>query len=327
MGPGISEACGKSLAPLEASPVDRSRIPFHRALELCNQLGLTERLYPLFVHDLAALFHPRKGETPSVLPTPPAIHVKEKSDINAEQSNNEIDARVEKKSVAPGISSEHLVRETSQNVLSRYRPSENHALLDYQIQLDLLESRNKKRVMIVRGQEWTSYDEERLQQLEQSSEMMKERRVYEEQRGMKLLQEGILRRQQDTENLPGPISDEQVRHNSKGSDSRENEESDAQNDLVSWGEPHSLQSTQEQAKVPNEQVIQHVSKGENQPAYSALNNLSELPPHTESSNADWEELTPEDYDSPVTHPCNTPPEPQDPKSSFGVFPFRLKNQG
>lgn len=288
---------------------------------------MTERLYPLFVHDLAALFHPRKGETPSALPIPPAIHVKKESDINAEQNNKETDARVEKKGVVPGIPSEHLFRETSQNVSSRYRSSENHALLDYQIQLDLLESRNKKRVMMVRGQEWTSYDEERLQQLEQLSEMMKERRVYEEQRGMKLLQDGILRRQQDTENLLRPRSDEQPRHNSRGSDSTEHEESDAQNDLVSLREHHSLQSSEEQPKVPSEDEMQHVSKGENQPAYSALNNLSELPPHTESSNAEWEELTPEDCDSPVTHPCNTPPEPQDPKPSYGVFPFRLKNQG
>lgn len=31
------------------------RIPYHRALHLANQAGIAEQLYPLFVHDIAAL--------------------------------------------------------------------------------------------------------------------------------------------------------------------------------------------------------------------------------------------------------------------------------
>lgn len=51
-----------------------SRIPFDRALQFANKEKITELLYPLFVHDIAALLYPPPGPRPPLntgtMPTP-----------------------------------------------------------------------------------------------------------------------------------------------------------------------------------------------------------------------------------------------------------------
>jgi hypothetical protein len=45
------------------------RIPYERALALANQEKITEKLYPLFVHDIGSLlYHPSNAARP--LPSP-----------------------------------------------------------------------------------------------------------------------------------------------------------------------------------------------------------------------------------------------------------------
>ena len=46
-----------------------NRIPFERALALANQEQITERLYPLFVHQIdSLLYHPANAARPVPLP-------------------------------------------------------------------------------------------------------------------------------------------------------------------------------------------------------------------------------------------------------------------
>jgi len=53
-------------------------IPFERALALANQEKITEKLYPLFVHDIAALlYHPINSSRPPALPPAPVYHREE----------------------------------------------------------------------------------------------------------------------------------------------------------------------------------------------------------------------------------------------------------
>jgi hypothetical protein len=47
----------------------KGRIPFDRALALANQEKITEKLYPLFVHNIGALlYHPINLSRPPPLP-------------------------------------------------------------------------------------------------------------------------------------------------------------------------------------------------------------------------------------------------------------------
>ena len=184
--------------------------------------------------------------------------------------------------------------------------------------------------MIVRGQEWTQYDEERLQQLEQlskdASRIIKEKEAYEEQRGMRLLQELTLKRQQDASNFSISGQDTQARYDGKASSIRiTNSEDDSRKQSVSLEERRLLNLPGKQPRTPNEQGKHRMSDGENQPTCSVPNELLELSPHVESSNLEWEELTPGDYESPMIQPCNTPPELQDMEPSFGSLPFRTAN--
>jgi protein SOK2 len=53
----------------------RIRIPYERALALANQEKITEKLYPLFVHNIGALlYHPSNAARP--LPLPPTYQQK-----------------------------------------------------------------------------------------------------------------------------------------------------------------------------------------------------------------------------------------------------------
>ena len=65
----------------------RIRIPYERALALANQEKITEKLYPLFVHNIGSLlYHPSNAGRP--LPLPPTYQQRpEEQQVGAEEDD------------------------------------------------------------------------------------------------------------------------------------------------------------------------------------------------------------------------------------------------